>query len=129
MDTPDMTTVIPRIRTSGIAYVNQAAEVHSITVIVSALQEASALVSNASQIPDEYERQKALREAEECAGVAMTYLAALIKSPAGSRVQWHSGYSTHDGTIIQTMDDGRYMVVPDGAEPLFMFPHECEIIS
>jgi hypothetical protein len=124
----DMTTVIPVIRTTGIAYVNQAAEVHSITVIVSALQEASALVSNASQIPDESDRQRSLREAEECAGVAMTYLAALIKSPAGSRVQWNSGYSTYAGTIVQTMDDGRYMVVPDGADPMFMFPHECEII-
>lgn len=125
----DLTTVIPVIRTTGIAYVNQAAAVHSITVIVSALQEASALVSNASQFPDEREQQKAFREAEECAGVAMTYLAALIKSPTGSRVQWNSGYSIYAGTIVQTMDDGRYMVVPDGADPMFMFPHECEIIS
>jgi hypothetical protein len=124
----DETTFIP-IPKSGIEYVNQAAEVHSITVIVSALAEASALVSNSTQLTSEKERQSALREAEECAGVAMTYLAALIKTPAGRRVHWMAGYTPHYGTIVQTMDNGQYMVVPDETPAAFMYPHECEIIQ
>jgi hypothetical protein len=123
----EMTSVIPVIRTTGIEYVNQAAAIHSVTVIVSALNEASHLVSMSGSITDEIEYQKVLHEAEECANVALSYLSQLLKPQ--NRVQWFSGYSTYQGTIVQTMDDGRYMVVPDGAVVLFVSPGDCQIIQ
>jgi len=130
MDSPDLTTIIPVIRKSGIAYVNQAAAIHATTVIVSALTESSALMSNAGQLTAEHEQQKAYREAAECARVALDYLSTLIRDTPGSRVQWNSGYSIRQGTITQTMDNGQYMVVPDDESPaLFMYAHECQIIS
>jgi hypothetical protein len=130
MDSPDLTTIIPVIRKSGIAYVNQAAQIHATTVIVSALTEASALMSNAGQFTDEHGQQKAYREATECTRVALDYLSTLIRDTPGNRIQWNSGYSTHQGTITQTMENGQYMVMPDDESPaLFMYAHECQIIS
>jgi hypothetical protein len=58
----------------------------------------------------------------------MTFLATLIKSIPGTRVQWGSGYTVYTGTIVQTMDSGQYLVIPDGADPILMYPNECEII-
>lgn len=123
----DETNVIPVIKT-GIERVNQVSEGHSVSVIVSALSEASALVSNAYGETNPVERQKAYSEAQECAEVALTFLATVLKSSTGMRVRWNAGYETYQGTIVQTMDDGRYMVVPDGSEALYIHPSECEII-
>jgi hypothetical protein len=125
----DMTSVIPVIK-SGIEYVNQAAASHSITVIVSALSEAASLVSNAHGAIDENARQSALREAEECATVALTYLSTILAPKdmsGGTRVHWRSGYTHYTGTVIQTMDDDTFMVVPDGAEIIYLQQSECMV--
>jgi hypothetical protein len=123
----DETTIIPRPKT-GLDYVNQVSAVHSVTVIVSALNEASCLVSNAHLSSDIAKQQSALREAQECAEIALSQLAFLVKSRPGNRVTWKSGYSVHYGTIAQVTKDGQYVVVPDSSETLVMFPYECENI-
>lgn len=127
----DETTSIPVIRT-GIAYVHQVENVHAVTVIVSALTQASQLVSDSSSEFSEVARQQMLGEAEQCVQVASTYLANILHTtPAGRRVVWNAGYSEHMGTIIQTFSNGNYLVVPDqaGAEAIVIPPSECQIIS
>lgn len=123
----DETNIIPVIKT-GIERVTQVSEGHSVSVVVSALSEASALVSNAYSDVNPMSRQSAFKEAQECVEVAVTFLATLIKTTAGMRVQWNAGYETYQGTIVQTMDDGRYMILPDGGEVLYIHSSECEII-
>lgn len=127
----DETTAIPVIRT-GIAYVHQVENVHAITVIVSALTQASQLVSDSTSEFSETSRQQMLGEAEQCVQVAITYLANILHTTlAGRRVMWNSGYSEYMGTITQVFDNGNYLVVADqaGTEPLVFHPSECQIIS
>lgn len=122
----DVTHEIPVIKT-GYQYVLQAAEVHSITVVVSALTQAAGLVSDSHTEPDS---QSILREAEKCVQVALTYLQTLIRAKPGSRVRWNVGYTPRYGTVVSIDEEnGEYNVIGDGYTSLCIRPDECEIIS